>query len=117
MTSSTFKIIIVVFGLHQEKCASSHLTSIKRQKTVRVTGHSRTVGTQNGNFSISPFWLLKLEVVARFLENKWTPIRPIIITPNNIIMGYDFFFFFCRARWLMPPDVPQPVRLIVFILL
>jgi hypothetical protein len=28
-----------------------------------------------------------------------------------------FFFFFCRARWLMPPDVPQPVRLIVLTLL
>jgi hypothetical protein len=27
------------------------------------------------------------------------------------------FFFFCRARWLMPPDVPQPVRLIVLSLL
>jgi hypothetical protein len=26
-------------------------------------------------------------------------------------------FLFCRARWLMPPDVPQPVRLIVFTLL
>jgi hypothetical protein len=28
-----------------------------------------------------------------------------------------FFFFFCRARWLMPPDVPQPVRRIVLTLL
>jgi hypothetical protein len=24
---------------------------------------------------------------------------------------------FCRARWLMPPDIPQPVRLIVLNLL
>jgi hypothetical protein len=30
---------------------------------------------------------------------------------------FFFFFFFCRARWLMPPDVPQPVRLIVLTLL
>jgi hypothetical protein len=28
-----------------------------------------------------------------------------------------FFFFFCRARWLMPPDVPQLVRLIILTLL
>jgi hypothetical protein len=28
-----------------------------------------------------------------------------------------FFFFFCTARWLLPPDVPQPVRLIVLTLL
>jgi hypothetical protein len=28
-----------------------------------------------------------------------------------------FFFFFCRVQWLMPPDVPQPVRLIVLTLL
>jgi hypothetical protein len=27
------------------------------------------------------------------------------------------FFFFCRAQWLMPPDVPQSVRLIVLTLL
>jgi hypothetical protein len=30
---------------------------------------------------------------------------------------FFFFFFFCRARCLMPPDVPQPVRLIVLNLL
>jgi hypothetical protein len=30
---------------------------------------------------------------------------------------FFFFFFFCRVRWLMPSDVPQPVRLIVLTLL
>jgi hypothetical protein len=30
---------------------------------------------------------------------------------------FFFFFFFCTARWLMTPDVPQPVRLIVLTLL
>jgi hypothetical protein len=28
-----------------------------------------------------------------------------------------FLLLFCRARWLMSPDVPQPVRLIVLTLL
>jgi hypothetical protein len=35
----------------------------------------------------------------------------------QILRADIHFFFFCRARWLMPPDVPQPVRLIVLTLL
>jgi hypothetical protein len=30
-----------------------------------------------------------------------------------IIQNIDDLLLFCRVRWLMPPDVPQPVRLIV----
>jgi hypothetical protein len=36
---------------------------------------------------------------------------------HDLFFFFFFFFFFCRARWLMPPDVPQPVRLIVLTLL
>jgi hypothetical protein len=35
----------------------------------------------------------------------------------DVIPWTGFFFFFCRARWLMPPDVPQSVPLIVLTLL
>jgi hypothetical protein len=43
--------------------------------------------------------------------------------PNNLRTNSDLLervlllLLFCRARWLMPPDVPQPVRLIVLTLL
>jgi hypothetical protein len=35
----------------------------------------------------------------------------------RFLFFFFFFFFFCRSRWLMPPDVHQPVWLIVLTLL
>jgi hypothetical protein len=34
--------------------------------------------------------------------------------PSSVVV---LLLLFCSARWLMPPDVPQPVRLIVLTLL
>jgi hypothetical protein len=41
-------------------------------------------------------------------------------TVELVLLGFYavlLFFFFCRAQWLMPPDVLQPVLLIILTLL
>jgi hypothetical protein len=51
-------------------------------------------------------------------EFNWTRVGTIYQNePRYSLVSCDFFLFFCRARWLMPPDIPQPVRLIVLTLL
>jgi hypothetical protein len=35
---------------------------------------------------------------------------------RSLLQQLTVLLLFCRARWLMPPDVPQPVRLIVLTL-
>jgi hypothetical protein len=44
-------------------------------------------------------------------------ILPLDLIANYLTSLFDLILLFCRARWLMPPDVPQPVRLIVLTLL
>jgi hypothetical protein len=39
------------------------------------------------------------------------------LVPAYLSNHSSILFLFCRAWWLMPPDVPQPVRLIVLTLL
>jgi hypothetical protein len=52
------------------------------------------------------------------MPNSWQVGFCHFCTSVHVTVGsVRLFFFFCRAWWLMPPDVPQPVRLIVLNLL
>jgi hypothetical protein len=54
---------------------------------------------------------LSQQYVDMEASNKW-------LTSADLFAETDgFFLFFCGARWLMPPDVPQPVWLILLTLL
>lgn len=55
---SIFSIITALFPPSRTKmCMGSHAPCRKCQTTVRLTGHSRTVGSQNNCFRL-PFWRL-----------------------------------------------------------
>jgi hypothetical protein len=69
------------------------------------------------NLEISGEWRHKDGVLHKPTEEKGrTGLNP-GTGVATALTRHLLFFFFCRARWLMPPDVPQPVRLIVLTLL
>lgn len=65
--------LVQLFSLPTKKRISPHEPSGKRQVTVRFTGYSRTVGSQDGTSLMSQtFRRLELGVAPSFLENLWT---------------------------------------------
>jgi hypothetical protein len=70
-------------------------------------------GVSKGKYAeIFLSWVSQSIVWILYQSYHWKYLRCFVGRLVGII-----FFFFCRTRWLMPPDVPQPVRLIVLTLL
>jgi hypothetical protein len=74
----------------------------------RASGHNLLIMSSFGK--ITGYVLIKTGLFIKLLPHTRQHVDVCVATTF-------FFFFFCRAQWLMPPDVPQPVRLIVLTLL
>jgi hypothetical protein len=72
-----------IFSLRTKMWISRYEPSRKRQVTVRFTGYSRTVGSQDGTSLMSAFRRLELGVAPVSLENLWPVLYDISLT-NHI---------------------------------
>jgi hypothetical protein len=77
-----FCVIIAVFPLHTKMCTSSHAPSIKRQMTMKFTGHSRTVCPVVWSIYIS--WTQHPSYDGRIYETRQANIRCITQLPSSV---------------------------------